>query len=47
MTDYAAANDYLEHTFIADFNRLLDRPARVVPALKKLAAAGNVFRRTA
>jgi uncharacterized protein (DUF1778 family) len=29
------------------FNRLLDRPARVVPALKKLAAAGDVFHRPA
>lgn len=29
------------------FNRLLDRPAQVVPALKKLAKAGDVFRRTA
>ena len=27
------------------FNRLLDRPARVVPALKKLAAVADVFRR--
>jgi uncharacterized protein (DUF1778 family) len=29
------------------FNRLLEGPARVVPALKKLAEAGDVFRRTA
>mgnify|MGYP001610976584 CR=1 FL=1 len=29
------------------FNRLLESPARVVPALKSLAAAGDVFRRTA
>ncbi len=27
------------------FNTLLDRPARVVPALKRLATAGDVFRR--
>jgi uncharacterized protein (DUF1778 family) len=29
------------------FNSLLDGPARVVPALKKLAEVGDVFRRTA
>ena len=29
------------------FHRLLESPARVVPALKRLAAAGDVFRRTA
>jgi uncharacterized protein (DUF1778 family) len=29
------------------FNRLLEAPARVVPALKKLAATADVFRRTA
>ncbi len=28
------------------FNRALESPARVVPALKRLAAAGDVFRRT-
>lgn len=27
------------------FNRLLDSPARIVPALKNLAAAGDVFDR--
>ena len=27
------------------FNALLDRPARVVPALKRLATAGDVFHR--
>jgi uncharacterized protein (DUF1778 family) len=27
------------------FNALLDRPARVLPALKQLAATGDVFRR--
>jgi uncharacterized protein (DUF1778 family) len=27
------------------FNRLLDAPARVVPALRNLAAAGDVFKR--
>ena len=29
------------------FHRLLESPARVVPALKNLARAGDVFRRTA
>lgn len=29
------------------FNRLLESPARIVPALKKLAETGDVFRRTA
>lgn len=29
------------------FNRLLESPARVIPALKNLAAAGDVFDRTA
>ena len=28
------------------FNSLLDGPARIVPALKQLAEAGDVFRRT-
>jgi uncharacterized protein (DUF1778 family) len=28
------------------FNRLLDRPPRTLPALKKLAEAGDVFTRT-
>jgi uncharacterized protein (DUF1778 family) len=30
----------------AAFNALLDRPARVLPALKRLATAGDVFRRS-
>jgi len=29
------------------FNRLLERPARIGPALRKLAEAGDVFHRTA
>lgn len=46
-----AEQDLLERrTFVlnggnwAAFHRLLERPARAVPALKKLAAAGDVFR---
>lgn len=49
-----AEQDLLERrTFIMKgkdwntFNGLLDRPARTVPALKNLAAAGDVFRRPA
>ena len=30
----------------ATFNALLDSPAREIPALKRLAATGDVFRRT-
>jgi uncharacterized protein (DUF1778 family) len=30
----------------ATFNALLDSPAREIPALKRLAASGDVFRRT-
>ena len=49
-----AEQDLLERrTFVMkgkdwdNFNRLLDHPPRVLPALKKLAEAGDVFRRTA
>jgi uncharacterized protein (DUF1778 family) len=49
-----AEQDLLERrTFVMkgkdweNFNRRLESPARVVPALKKLAEAGDVFRRTA
>ena len=48
-----AEHDLLErHTFVMKgkdwdtFNRLLEGSARVVPALKNLAAAGDVFRKT-
>ena len=47
-----AEQDLLEHrTFTMKgkdwgaFNALLDRPARVLPGLKELAAKGDVFRR--
>ena len=49
-----AEHDLLEsRTFVMKsgdwdtFHRLLESPARVVPVLKKLAIAGDVFRRTA
>lgn len=49
-----AEQDLLERrTFVMNgrdwdtFNRLLERPARALPALQRLAAAGDVFRRTA
>lgn len=49
-----AEQDLLERcTFVmkdkdwGTFNRLLDSPARVVPALRNLAAAGDVFCRPA